>query len=148
MKLKDTAKVIEDFRGEYAFLSNFYRHKFRYKGKTYRTAEHAFQAQKTFNHTERLLIKRAATPNQAKAIGQRVSIRDDWDLVKVSIMNEILRAKFSDPLLAHALISTYPAKLVEKNYWGDQFWGVCAGKGLNHLGRLLMAIRADLRRDK
>ena len=136
--------MIDTFRGEFGFLSNFYIKKFRYKNKTYRSAEHAYQAAKATDPIERLLIKRAATPNRAKSLGRSCRMREDWDLVKISIMEEILRAKFSDPLLAHALAATHPEKLVEGNYWGDHFWGVCEGKGHNHLGKILMRIRRDL----
>ena len=39
-------KVIDEFRGEYGFLSNFHQHPFEYKGLTYPNSEAAFQAQK------------------------------------------------------------------------------------------------------
>ncbi len=59
-------------------------------------------------------------------------------------MARLLRAKFSDPRLAAALVATGTAELVEVNTWDDGYWGVCAGQGNNHLGRLLMALRAEL----
>ena len=37
------------------------------------------------------------------------------------------------------------AILVEGNSWGDEFWGVCEGRGENRLGCLLMDVRSDLR---
>ena len=40
------------------------------------------------------------------------------------------------------------ARLVEGNKWGDQFWGMCRGYGLNRLGGILMQIRAELREGK
>jgi predicted NAD-dependent protein-ADP-ribosyltransferase YbiA (DUF1768 family) len=36
-------------------------------------------------------------------------------------------------------------ELVEYNYWGDLYWGVCRGEGENHLGRILMEIRSEIR---
>jgi hypothetical protein len=59
-------------------------------------------------------------------------------------MARLLRAKFADARLAAALITTGSAELVEVNTWGDRYWGVCAGRGENHLGRLLMALRGEL----
>jgi len=35
---------------------------------------------------------------------------------------------------------------VERNYWRDTFWGFCGCRGENHLGRILMDLRAELRR--
>jgi len=33
--------------------------------------------------------------------------------------------------------------LVEGNDWGDTYWGQCKGRGQNHLGKLIMRIRAE-----
>jgi predicted NAD-dependent protein-ADP-ribosyltransferase YbiA (DUF1768 family) len=46
----------------------------------------------------------------------------------------------------HAFLSNfYPSKLgYEGNTWNDRFWGVCRGSGLNHLGRILMEVRAEV----
>ena len=41
-------------------------------------------------------------------------------------------------------MQTEDAELVEDNWWGDKFWGVCNGEGENHLGKLLMKIRDEL----
>ena len=46
--------------------------------------------------------------------------------------------------LLHKLLTTGDAKIVEGNTWGDTFWGVCGGVGENHLGKVLMRIRAEL----
>ena len=54
-----------------------------------------------------------------------------------------LRQKFNDPRLKELLIQTGQQALVEGNWWGDRFWGVCKGTGENHLGQLLMKIRRD-----
>lgn len=42
-----TTLAITSFRGEYAFLSNFYQAPVTYHGKRYANNEAAFQAQKT-----------------------------------------------------------------------------------------------------
>ena len=61
------------------------------------------------------------------------------------MMEEILRAKFTQNLdLKEKLLATSDRLLVEGNTWNDRFWGVCKGKGANHLGKLLMKIRAEL----
>ncbi len=46
--------------------------------------------------------------------------------------------------LREKLLATGDRKLVEGNTWGDTFWGVCRGNGKNHLGKILMKIRAEL----
>ena len=54
-----------------------------------------------------------------------------------------LRAKFRSPLLRGWLRETGAEELVEGNYWGDTFWGVCRGEGENKLGKLLMQVRSE-----
>lgn len=139
-------KVIDHFRGKYYFLSNFWaEHPFHWMGETWKTAEHAYQAAKTYEHVQRGWVHDAATPEIAKQIGQRVKVRRDWETVKVSTMRSILQAKFLEPELRQLLLDTDEAVLEEGNTWGDVFWGTCGGKGENHLGRLLMEVRAELR---
>lgn len=146
--------VINEFRGEYAFLSNFfeaeepiYYHFGIYLGiHQARTGEHLFQALKTLVDTERTSILAVPTPKQAKAAGRRVTMRPHWDQVRLAAMQEVLEAKFKNPDLAAKLIATGDAELVEGNYWNDTFWGVDlrSGTGQNWLGRLLMLKRAQL----
>jgi len=60
-------------------------------------------------------------------------------------MNELVRIKFEDPKLAALLVATSPLDLIEGNEHGDVFWGQCPiGDGENHLGRILMRVRASL----
>ena len=40
------------------------------------------------------------------------------------------------PHLIEMLLQTGDEELVEGNKWGDRFWGVCKGKGENHLGKI------------
>jgi hypothetical protein len=92
---------------------------------------------------ERDHIRRAGKPGEAKRRGRRATIRPDWEEVKLDVMEDLLRQKFVG--LARALVMTGDEELVEGNTWGDRFWGVCQGAGENHLGRLLMKIRSELK---
>ena len=138
--------MIDKFREEYFFLSNFYEVPVTYGGVTYQNNEAAFQAQKT---TDSALKAKFASldPKQAKSLGRRVSLRDDWDDIKCDIMYDICKAKFSqNPDLALKLDATGGQELVEGNDWNDHFWGVCNGKGKNMLGIILMKIREESRK--
>lgn len=55
--------------------------------------------------------------------------------------------KFAIPELKEMLLATGDEELVEGNYWHDTIWGVCDGVGENHLGKMLMEIREDLRNE-
>ncbi len=139
-------KILE-FQGAYRFLSNFYESEMKYDGVSYRTLEHAFQAAKTLQFPERLHIWLCQTPGEAKRIGKVVELRPDWELVKLFIMKELLHQKFRYPTLKRWLMSTGDAELIEGNNWGDTFWGVCNGVGENHLGKLIMEVRTEIKRN-
>ncbi len=139
---------IESFFGRYRFLSNFYPCEMDVAGVRYPTLEHAFQAEKTTNMTEREVIRNAKTPGQAKALGRRVTLRGNWNEIRVDVMRELLGIKFSDKVLRAELLATKDAELVEGNTWGDVFWGVCKGRGENMLGKLLMEIRTQISRNR
>lgn len=141
------AKQITSFKDEYAFLSNFYPVIIEFEGDLYGTLEHAYHAAKTTNLEERAKVRTAATPGKAKYAGKRVTLRPDWESVKLQIMENLLRQKFSIQPFKLQLLCTKDAELVEGNTWNDTFYGVCRGKGLNHLGKLLMKIRDELKKD-
>ncbi len=138
--------MISFLRGQYEFLSNFYPAEFRTaRGTRVKTVEHGFQAAKTFDTKEQKRILSAATPGLAKRLGQKVTLRPNWSTLKLSIMHNMVRMKFSqNAVLRKALLDTGKEKIEEGNTWGDTFWGVCRGKGKNHLGRILMEVRAEL----
>lgn len=135
---------ITRFDGEFSFLSNFYLCWIPFEGHTYASVEHAYQASKTFNPKMREMIRLAPTPGRAKRAGQILTLRSDWNDVKVAVMEELLREKFRSVRLQILLRETGDRPLIEGNSWNDFFWGVCKGKGLNHLGKLLMKIRSEL----
>ena len=135
-------EVIDNFKGEYFFLSNFYQSPVVFNGYTFQSAEAAFQAQKcpqregSFVHL---------TPSQAKALGRRVPLRSDWEQIKDWVMEDVVDHKFrQNPALAVKLIDTNPAILIEGNTWNDKYWGQVNGEGANKLGKILMNLRAKL----
>lgn len=137
--------TIDRFRWEYRFLSNFYPESFIFKGSTYMTAEHAYQTAKAVDPLDAQWVKAARTPGKAKRRGRKVKIWYDWDKRKQGVMLEIVRAKFKNEELSRLLLATGNEGLMEGNDWSDVFWGVCGGKGENHLGKILMQVRKELR---
>lgn len=140
--------MITEFRGEYRFLSNFYPSTVYLYGVDYPTVEHAYQAAKCGIHSDRLYIRSASTPGEAKKRGRNIQIRSDWDEIKLKVMDGLLRQKFANDTFQRKLLDTGDQDLIEGNNWGDTFWGVCKGRGENWLGILLMKIRDDIRRMK
>ena len=106
---------ISEFRGEYYFLSNFYSAPVTYNGMCFKNNEAAFQAAKC---PERMTEFCRLNPSEAKRLGRRVKLRDDWEAVKDTVMYEICKAKFSqNPDLADKLVATKDAELIEGNTW-------------------------------
>lgn len=139
--------MIDQFKDEYFFLSNFYPSEIIVDNITFPTVEHYFQAMKTVNQSEIIKIAEALTPGEAKRLGRRVHLRVDWESIKNEVMLNGLRKKFSIPELKDKLLATKEEYLVEGNTWGDKYWGICDGEGENHLGILLMKVRKEIQND-
>lgn len=137
---------IDRFADDYDFLSNFFDAAVQLDGQWYPTVEHAFQAAKTADATERARVRAAGSPGVAKRLGRKVTLRADWESVKVSIMEALVRQKFEVHAdLKEKLLATGERELIEGNQWNDTFWGRCRGHGKNHLGKILMRVREALR---
>lgn len=136
--------MIDKFDGDYAFLSNFYPSEITMPdGITYPSVEHAYQAHKTTDlEIRKHMSSDTISAAYVKKYGRKLKIREDWDQIKISVMLKALELKFKDRELSDKLKETDPHELVEGNWWGDTFWGVCDGKGTNWLGTLLMLIRS------
>lgn len=137
---------ITEFRGSYAFLSNFYPSVITIMGKKYPTVEHAYQVAKFKDESLRDKIRKAPTPGAAKSQARLWPVeRDDWDEYRLTVMARLLRLKFKpDSRLALDLLATGDGYLAEGNHWKDTFWGICNGEGENHLGLMLMGVRGEL----
>ena len=135
----------------YGEFSNFANYPIRIKGKTWRTTEHYFQAQKFAGTKYETQIRKIKKPMEAAIAGRdkRKPLRRDWESVKDSIMYEALRAKFTQhTTLRELLINTGNAKIIEHTT-NDSYWGDGGnGKGKNKLGKLLMRLREELRNEQ
>ena len=145
--------MISRFQDEYRFLSNFWRCTIEIDDVILPTVEHGYVVRKCgtlsrFLHEAGLdsYELKNKTPGQVKRIGRTVSLRKDWEEVKIPIMFLLLCQKFQDSTLNHRLMKTGNQMLVEGNHWHDNFWGSCSctrcgNKGENVLGQLLMVVR-------
>lgn len=132
------------------FLSNFYPIQIQLDDVEYPSVEHAYQAAKTLDKGARAQIAACGSPGEAKRLGRKLKIREDWEEVKIPIMQQLLEQKFLWHKDLEALLQkTRDAQIIEGNYWHDNFWGSCTcnkcgDKGQNVLGKMLMDIRACL----
>ena len=135
--------MINKFKDEYFFLSNFYEADVEYNGIVYKNNEAAFQAQKTADKELQIKFSKL-NPSEAKRLGRHIELRKDWEAIKEQVMYEICKAKFiQNPELLEKLILTGNRPLEEGNTWNDQIWGTVNGAGKNLLGKILMTIRKE-----
>lgn len=121
---------IDSFKGENYYLSNFYERPVTYDGITYKNNEAAFQAQKCISYEDRKQFS-VLNASEAKRLGRKVSLRPDWESIKVDVMTDIVHAKFEQNKdLAEKLCNTDTAFL---------------GNGKNLLGHILMSERDYLK---
>lgn len=138
-------KTIERFKDEFDFLSNMYPCDIEYEGVRFNSVEQAYQYHKTTSTQERMNILRCNEPKKTKVLAKKFKyIREDWLSVRVGLMYNLLKLKFEIPELKEALLLTEGYELIEGNWWGDTWWGVCDGVGENNLGKLLMRVRREI----
>lgn len=154
----DLTDAVEEFTGDYYFLSNFYPSPFRASvfgtELTYPTVEHYFQAWKATTERDHGWVVMARTPRQAKRRGREIELRSDWESIKVAVMRSALALKFPVDAMNEfsvMLLATGERMLIEGNHWGDQTWGAAydgalfhTRSGSNLLGVLLMERRGAL----
>lgn len=138
-------KAIRSFKGDFSFLSNFYPCCVYYQGEQFSSAERAYQAAKCLDKSKWVQFQTCSTDGYAKALGSQIELRPDWEDVKVDVMYEILKSKFSNIELKNKLLDTGNCHLEEGNKHGDRFWGTVQGVGRNQLGKCLMKLRDELR---
>lgn len=128
-----------------------------YDGHTYNTVENFYQAMKTTDKAIRARIA-SVSASEAKKMGRKLTIRPDWEDIKLKVMEYALKHKFQPGTTHYSDLVAYKGEIVEDNLWHDNYWGVCkcalltqssygvkgCRNGKNHLGVLLMALRDQL----
>ena len=133
--------MINNFSGEYEFLSNFSPCNMAYKGYIFKSSEAAFQACKCRDPLDMINFTKLSA-KESKKLGRSILLREDWEDVKIPIMKDIVYTKFKQNFdICVKLVETGDEYLEEGNTWNDKFWGVCNGDGKNILGIILMDIR-------
>ena len=161
----------------YGCFSNFSRHSLTFGSRVWKFSEAPFQAWKFFPHRMDLVdeIHRAKSPMDAATLGRDTTkpLREDWDRpftptrqLALPIVNDgrgqanvidyfkdwvmfcVVHSKFSqNPDIKALLMGSGEQPIIENTdfdpYWG---WG-CSKTGVNRLGKILMAVRAQLRLD-
>jgi hypothetical protein len=131
--------------GKYNCFSNFSAYQIEFEGEVYPTSEHAYQAAKFSDKVVKQQIQQARSAQEAFHLGQQPGRRDDWQDVKVSIMESILRNKLDQhSFIQKKLIATGDRQIIEASPV-DSFWGWGPHQdGENMLGKIWMKLRDEL----
>lgn len=146
-------EIVGFYTREFYCLDNFSAFKITYKDHKYSTVEEAYQALGFIDTAPE--IAKAIIDSGSAHDAQRIAHenaekrRADWDEMKVSLMEELLRAKLSQhPYVKKKLLETGDLPIVEDSP-KDSFWGWGPNRdGKNELGKLWMKLRTELRNAK
>lgn len=141
--------MIREFQGEYRWLSNFAMVRLRLGNKWYMSVEHAYMSMKTLDESWKITCSEETNlkPSHVKRLSKNITLREDWDNIKLKVMTDLVSMKFNNSIYRDKLLATGNQNIQEGNFWNDKFWGIClkTNEGENHLGRLIMNIRDELR---
>lgn len=148
----DNQNQVFFYEQEFYPFSNFSSFKLEWKGELWMTSEHAYHAEKFGSHPEILdLLRESRSAHDAMtlAYANKDKYRKDWDEIKLSVMKQILHAKVAQhPYVKKKLLESGDRELIE-NSWRDSYWGWGPNKdGQNHLGKLWMEVRAEVKAQK
>ena len=143
-------EVIGFYPREFYPFDNFSSFKVEWNGYLFASVEEAYQAASFMGSDEELVekIKKSHSADEAQRIAyaNRDKRREDWDDVKISIMEELLRLKIEqNPYVKKKLLQTEDYMIVEDSP-KDDFWGWGPNRnGQNNLGKLWMKLRGELK---
>ena len=143
---KETDEAVYFYTPAFDALNNFSEHQIPIWERCLPTAEHAFQWKKFSEVAPDIaqIILEAGCPEEAQRIAHahKSAQPKNWHERKVAIMEEILRAKYSEHETVRDALKRSGTRRICENSPIDRFWGIGPdGKGENMVGVLWMKIR-------
>lgn len=146
-QLATTGEVVGFYEREFYVFSNFSSFQVEWKGRLWITSEYAYQASHFFDTAPDLVEKifNARSAHDAFKIAKTNANKapDNWDDIKVGIMEDICKHKLQQhKYIQRKLLQTKNIPLVEDSpkdsFWG---WGIDRN-GRNELGKVWMRLRS------
>ena len=143
-------EVIGFYTREFYPLDNFSSFKVEWNGYLYSSLEEAYQAASFMGSDEELVekVKKSHSADEAQRIAyeNRDKQRKDWNEVKVSIMEELLRLKIKQNKKKKKKLLQTKDYLIVEDSPKDSFWGWGPDRnGNNQLGKLWMKLRDEFK---
>lgn len=144
----DTTERVCFYERDFYVLSNFSAFKVKWKEIWFDTSEAAYHWEKFPDQPYiQAAIRNAISAHDAFKLAEvnRAFRRSDWDLVKLGVMQNILRAKLKQHEYVRRKLLATGGRLLVEDSWRDSYWGWGPDRnGLNMLGRLWMQLREEL----
>ena len=148
----ETKEAVYFYTPKHYVLDNFSAYQVNIWGKTFATAEHAYQWKKYLISDPELAaeIFFAKSPYEVKKLADahKEEVSEEFREEKVTIMEQILRAKAQQHLKVRETLLESGDKDIVENSPTDSFWGIGPnGTGNNTLGNLWMKIREGIQKN-
>jgi N-glycosidase YbiA len=134
------------------YFSGYSAHAIEYKGVVYPTLEHAYHCLRYTDPHIRKEILEARSPEKAWEVSQKYKSMQlrDFSERKLEVMEKLMRAKLAQhESIQKALRASGDMDIVKHITTGppaDGYWDDGTdGKGENHIGRIWMELRSELR---
>lgn len=151
-KLETSGKIVGFYEREFYPFSNFSSFSVKWKGRTWPTSEHAYQASRFMGKNPKIVEKifKAKSADEAYKIAIKYLVKDmtKYGERDVKIMEDIVRHKLKqNPYVMHKLMQTGKRRIIEDSP-KDSFWGWGLNKkGRNELGRIWMKLRDEVNKN-
>lgn len=114
------------------------------------SVEHYYQGMRFTDPEQRQAIANADNPARAQELAKqhKSAQRQDWEKIKLTVMTRALYTRcHQHPPARQALLRSGNQDILENAQY-DYYWG-CGrdGRGHNHYGKLLMAVREKLQQE-
>ena len=145
-------EIIKFYRADrpYGFLSCLFKKPIIFEEREFSSGEHAYQYGKFKDKDVREWAMKAPKPHLLSILAHGLfswDIVENWSKIKVNRMYNVLKVKFSDVELREKLLETGNSILIEDSKT-DPFWGIGKkGNGKNMLGKLLMKVREEIKKN-
>jgi ribA/ribD-fused uncharacterized protein len=152
-QLETSGGVVGFYPREFYVFDNFSSFAVEHRGRLWPTSEHAYQASHFFETAPGLVeqIHKARSAHEAYKIAKANADKspENWDEIKIVVMEEIVRAKCEqNSYVKQKLLDSGDLDIVEDSP-KDDFWGWGEHRnGRNELGKIWMRLRDELREEK
>ncbi|MBS4036393.1 MAG: NADAR family protein [Ignavibacterium sp.] len=145
---KETDEAIYFFTPAFHVFDSFSAHRINIWGLTFPTAEHAYHWKKFYisapDLAQKILLVGSPEAVKQISIKYKDKVSANWHEIKVSVMEEIFRAKAEQHEDVRERLKKTGKKQIIENSPVDSFWGIGPKEdGQNIVGKIWMKIRDE-----